>query len=251
VFGEALIGAYLHGSAVLGGLRATSDLDVLIVVSRATTEPERKAITARILEISGRRAYRRPGRPVELTVLVAGNVRPWPFPPRVEMTYGEWLRDDYEAGVIPEPHEMLDLGPEIEITLRGNHVLFGPPPAELLDPMPTAEIRRSIVAGVPSLLAELESDTRNVLLTFARIWFTLETGTVSSKDVAAEWVLERLPGEHRAVLDRARELYLQGADDDWAPVMAAVHAHTDVVVGEIERLSKADRISRSARSGAS
>lgn len=251
MLGDALLGAYLHGSAVLGGLRPSSDLDVLVVVDRATTKDQRQAITGRLLEISGRRAYRGAGRPVELTVLVAADVRPWPFPPRVEMTYGEWLRDDYEAGVVPEPHEMLDLGPEIEITLRGNDVLFGPPPARLLDAVPARELRRSIVAGVPSLLAELESDTRNVLLTFARIWFTLETGTVSSKDVAAAWVLERLPDAHRAVLVRARELYLLGADDDWAPVMAAVHAHADVVVAEIERLSKADRSSRSARSGSS
>jgi len=31
--GDELIGAYLHGSAVLGGLRAQSDIDVLAVVS--------------------------------------------------------------------------------------------------------------------------------------------------------------------------------------------------------------------------
>ena len=39
VLGEALIGAYLHGSAVLGGLRPTSDIDVLAVIDRPTIEP--------------------------------------------------------------------------------------------------------------------------------------------------------------------------------------------------------------------
>ena len=38
--GDVLVGAYLHGSAVLGGLRADSDLDVLAVSARETTHAE-------------------------------------------------------------------------------------------------------------------------------------------------------------------------------------------------------------------
>jgi predicted nucleotidyltransferase len=33
VFGGDVLGAYLHGSAVLGGLRPTSDLDILVALS--------------------------------------------------------------------------------------------------------------------------------------------------------------------------------------------------------------------------
>ena len=42
-------------------------------------------------------------------------------------------------------------------------------------------------------MADLEGDVRNVLLTLARVWFTLETGTIASKDVAADWAITRLP----------------------------------------------------------
>ena len=241
VLGDALVGAYLHGSAVLGGLRPSSDLDVLVVVARATTEEERRAVVARLLEISGRRATRGPARPVELTIVRASELRPWHFPPTVDLLYGEWIRDELERGEIPEPAPMPDLGPEIALTLQGDVALFGPPPAAVLDPVPPGDLRRAIVAGVPSLLADLESDTRNVVLTFARIWFTLETGIIGSKDRAAAWAAARLPDEHRNVLNRARELYLEGADIDWAPVMPAVLAHADVVVAEIERLSRSGR----------
>jgi predicted nucleotidyltransferase len=238
VLGGEVVGAYLHGSAVLGGLRPSSDLDVLVVVARPTTDAQRRAIVARLLEMSGRRAYRGPARPVELTIVRASEVRPWHSPPTVDLLYGEWLRDGFERGEVPEPAPMPDLAPEIALTLQGDAALFGPPPAELLDPVPPADLRRAVVAGVPSLLADLETDTRNVLLTFARIWFTLETGIIGSKDQAAEWAIERLPEQHRGVLDRARELYLEGADDDWTPVMPAVLAHADVVVAEIERLQR-------------
>lgn len=250
VLGDALVGAYLHGSAVLGGLRPSSDLDVLAVVARPTSDEERRAIVAQLLEISGLRAYRGPARPVELTVVRASELRPWHFPPIVDLLYGEWLRADFARGVVPAPAPMPDLGPEIALTLQGDASLFGPAPAEVMDPVPPADLRRAIVAGVPSLLADLESDTRNVLLTFARIWFTLATGVIGSKDQAADWALKDLPAEHRGVLTRARELYLQGADDDWGPVMAAVVAHADVVVPEIERLSRSGRPAATRRAAA-
>ena len=40
--------------------------------------------------------------------------------------------------------------------------------------------------GVPSLMADLADDTRNVLLTLARIWTTVATGEIRSKDEAAD-----------------------------------------------------------------
>jgi predicted nucleotidyltransferase len=236
VLGEALVGAYLHGSAVLGGLRPTSDVDVLAVIGRPTTTDERHRLVDRLMDISGRRARRGPGRPVELTMLVRADVRPWPTPPRVEFVYGEWRRDEYERGFVPEPGPMPDLGPEIAITLAGNRTLFGPPPADVLDPVPPAEIRRSIIAGIPTLLVDLPTDTRNVLLTFARIWQTVSTGEIRSKDDAAAWAVERLPVDERGPLEAAQTMYLEGWDrDDWGDDLPAAEATATRLIDEIRR----------------
>jgi streptomycin 3"-adenylyltransferase len=219
---------------VLGGLRPTSDVDVLAVIDRPTTERERRALVDRLLDISGRRARRGPGRPIELTLFVRSDVRPWPDPPRVDFLYGEWLRDDYETGQVPGPEPMPDLGPEIALTLAGNRTLFGPPPAALLDPFPSERIRRAIVAGIPSLLDDLDTDTRNVLLTFARIWATVVTDEISAKDEAAAWAVERLPADLRGPLDQARTMYLEGWDrDDWGDDLAAARATALAMVDEI------------------
>jgi streptomycin 3"-adenylyltransferase len=235
VLGEAVVGAYLHGSAVLGGLRPTSDVDVLVVIGRPTRVRERRAIVDRLLEISGRRARRGPARPVELTIVLDTEVRPWRYPPRADFQYGEWLRDEYEAGRTPSPEASPDLAPLITMALAGNRPLFGPPPAEVLDPVPPRDLRRAIVASVPNLLADLESDTRNVLLTLARIWSTLATGDIRTKDQAAEWALARSPDRLRGVLNRAREMYLGGWDEeDWGALMPTVHELADRLVTEIE-----------------
>jgi predicted nucleotidyltransferase len=215
ILGDNLIGAYLHGSAVLGGLRPRSDLDVLCVVSEPMHEHERAMLMRRIMAISGSRAALGPARPVELTIVVGRDVRPWRHPPACDFRYGEWLRDEYEQGKVPSPFVNPDLAPLLAMTLEGNQPLVGPPPAALLDPVPRQDLDRALIDAVPGLVAELATDTTNVLLTLARIWLTLATGEFMPKDLAADWVLERLPPEHRAALARARAVYLGHEHDRW------------------------------------
>jgi predicted nucleotidyltransferase len=238
VFGGDVLGAYLHGSAVLGGLRPTSDLDILVVLKRRTSATERRALVEGLLDVSGARARRGPARPVELSVVVDNDVRPWRYPPRQEFLYGEWLRDTYEPGGAPQPEPAPDLSILITMVLQGDTALVGPPPAQVLDPVPHNDLIRGAIAGIPQLLGDLESDTRNVLLTLARIWTTLGTGQIRSKDVAAAWVLEQLPPEHQPVLARARAVYLAGEDEErWADI-TAVRAHAEYVVDAITRHSR-------------
>ncbi|MFE7118616.1 aminoglycoside adenylyltransferase family protein [Streptomyces sp. NPDC057654] len=241
VFGADVVGAYLHGSAVLDGLRPSSDLDVLAVLRRRTTAGERRALVDALLRISGT-GNGGSGRPVELTVVVQDDVRPWRYPPRCEFQYGEWLRTEYERGRTPGPGESPDLAPLITMALLGDAPLYGPPPAAALDAVPHEDLRRGIVAGVPELLAELEDDTRNVVLTLARVWRTLATGEIGSKDAAADWALARLPEEHRPVLSRARAGYLGplGAErESWDDLLPRLRPYAGHVAAEIERPASA------------
>jgi predicted nucleotidyltransferase len=237
VLGPDVIGAYLHGSAALGGLRPRSDLDVLVLSRRRTAREEKRRLVDRLLAISGSTALR-PPRPVELTIVVESEIHPWRFPPRFDFQYGEWLRPEFENGnVEPWPTtDNPDLASLITMVLLANRPLLGPPPADVFDPVPRDDYVRSIVSGILGLLDDLDSDTRNVLLTLARIWSTLATDVIRSKDAAADWALARLPEEHRPVLARARAVYLGDEQEAWEDVKTRVRPHADYVVGEIERL---------------
>jgi aminoglycoside 9-adenylyltransferase len=98
VLGSAVVGVYLFGSAVLGGLRVNSDVDVLVVVNQSPTKVTRKELVGRLMKISGRQGV----RPLEVTIINLIDVVPWQYPPKSEFLYGEWLRNEFEQGQIPE-----------------------------------------------------------------------------------------------------------------------------------------------------
>jgi streptomycin 3"-adenylyltransferase len=237
LLGDDALGAYLHGSAVLGMLRPHSDTDVLVVTRRRLTDPERAALTRSMMNLSGRRALGGPARPIELVVVVQGEVRPWRYPARCDLLYGEWLRGGYERGEPASAEEHApDLAPLLTMVLHGNRPLFWPPPSVLLDPVPSSDLRRAIGAGIPALLADLPTDTANVLLTLARIWTTLATGAIRAKDQAADWALDRLSPDARPALRHARAVYIDGLPDDWPGESQAIRASTDAMLAAIRTL---------------
>jgi streptomycin 3"-adenylyltransferase len=236
VLGPDLVGAYLFGSALVGGLRPRSDLDVLAVSRRRTTREEKRRLVDRLLAISGRRAPEGRWRRVELTVVVQADIRPWRYPPRFDLQYGDWLRRAFEAGDV-EPWPTTtdpDLAVLVTMVLSGDAPLLGPPPAAVLDPVPHRDLIRAMVAGIEGLLADLDDDTANVLLTLARIWCTVATGDIRAKDDAADWALGRLPPEHREPLARARSVYL-GDADRWDDLRPRLTPHARHVAREIDR----------------
>jgi predicted nucleotidyltransferase len=233
VLSEGLVGAYLFGSAAMSTLRPNSDLDLMAVAARPTSSEEKSSLINRLLSISGA-----PNRPVELTIVVASEVKPWRYPPRMDFQFGDWWRSEFERGEL-EPWGTPvnpDLASLIRMVLISNTPLLGPSPAELFDPVPRDDYVNASLAGIDDLLNDLEWDTCNVVLTLVRIWSTLATDELRSKDAAAEWALRLLPSEHHRALVGARDIYL-GFREPWAEGrLDEAHALATRVVREIRAL---------------
>jgi predicted nucleotidyltransferase len=236
VLGDGVLGVYLHGSAAVGRLHPDSDVDLFAVASRRTTEAERRQLIERLLPISGRGDPTGRSRSIDLEIVVQADVRPWRYPPRLEFQYGDWFRPEFARGNFgpwqsPDP----DLTILLEMVLQADRPLLGPRPAELLDPIPPADLRRAMLDTIPALLSYLDGDERNVVLTFVRTWTTLATSVIRSKDAAADWALPLLPAEHRPVLEHARAIYLGDAPEEWGDLMPGVRPFVQYAIGEIER----------------
>ncbi|MGH3118721.1 MAG: aminoglycoside adenylyltransferase domain-containing protein [Pseudonocardiaceae bacterium] len=211
-----VLGLYLFGSWVAGGLHPDSDIDLLMLTDRSLSLAERRGLVELLLQFSGRRATVEPGRPLELTSLVLDDVVPWTYPPVCDLLYGEWLREEFGDGRVPERHVNPDLA--VLLTTVQQHVesVRGPNPAELLEQVPTQDLYRSMLDGLAPLLRELVGDERNVLLTLARMVVTFDTGRVVSKAEAARQVMSSLQEPRRSVMTLALGGYLGELSDDWS-----------------------------------
>jgi len=236
VVGQDIVGIYLFGSAVVGGMRPGSDLDLFVVSRRSTTRDEQQWLVDLLARVSARRLRPSSWHPVELTIVVQAEVRPWRYPPRMDFQFGEWLRSDYDAGTLGSSTPLNpDVAVLISMVLLADRPLLGPRPAEVLPAVPFVDLTRAMLSGIDGLLEDLDSDTTNVVLTLARIWSTSATGGIHSKDGAADWALARLPDEHRAVVARAREIYLGNEDERWDDLEARIRSAAEYVVREIQR----------------
>jgi len=75
-----LLGVYLYGSSLVGGLQKYSDIDLFAVTNRATTSEEKAKLIAKLLQISG--IYMKSSKlPIEITLVEKRMVNPWQYPP--------------------------------------------------------------------------------------------------------------------------------------------------------------------------
>lgn len=235
--GESLIGIYLYGSYLTSRLHAQSDIDVLVLVDTPITGATRLEVVAELLKLSGWNAVDSQSRPLDIAFVVLGDVVPWRFPPRCDLMFGEWLRDDLASQRIAPSSEHPDLAILLSSLLRHNLKVLGPDASTVLPLVPSEDLKRSVVACLPSLLGNLRGDERNVILTLARMWVTLATGEILSKDAAADWALARAPAELTFALKLAREGYLGVQADEWCAPAAEADLFVSFAVTQIQALS--------------
>ncbi|CAM3996394.1 ANT(3'')-I family aminoglycoside nucleotidyltransferase [Bordetella tumbae] len=216
--GENILAIHLFGSAVDGGLKPSSDIDLLITVSAALEDSTRVALMTDLLSVSAFPCTDAALRALEVTVLAQADVKPWRYPAKRQMQFGEWLHDDIKAGVI-EP-AMMDHDLAILLTKVRRHSvpLYGPPAQAFFDDVPLSDVQRSLLDTLAlwNTEADWEGDERNIVLALVRIWYTAMTGDIASKDAAADWALQRLPTGHHQIVMAARDAYLGLGTDNLA-----------------------------------
>lgn len=236
ILGQNLLGVYLYGSSVFGGLQKYSDIDLFVVADKPTTHEEKAKLVHSLLQISG--VYMKSATlPIELTIVTKSAVNPWHYPPHFDFQYGEWLRKEFASGMIePWPSkEMPDLALLITQVLLASKTLFGPHPDQLLDNIPYKDFIAATIHALENLSSELYSDTRNVLLTYARIWITVKTDSIHSKPAAASWAIEHLPEKYRPVMKRARAICTGEENEYWDDIQSLIKPCADFMASEINK----------------
>ena len=234
ILGPDLLGVYLYGSSIIGGLQKYSDIDLFVVANRGTTLVEKTKLIATLLQISG--IYMKSSKlPIEMTIVEKTGINPWKYPPNFDFQYGDWLRKSFEKNII-EPwltYEMPDLAIIVTQVLLKSETLWGLEPKQLLAPVPYYDFMKAMLHDLNRLAMDLQHDTRNVLLTYARIWSTLETNAIRSKPAAADWAMNHLPKIHHAVMKRAKSIAIGIENEYWDDIEVRIKSCADFMVHKI------------------
>lgn len=233
---DQLIALYLHGSAVQGGLKHYSDIDLLAVIQHPLTTQHKHALIAQLLNNSGHYPSDKLNRrPIELMLFTQAELAHLHYPACCEFIYGEWLRNDYRKGTIYQAEQ----DPEYTLVLaqaaQHAELLAGQPKHSILPCIKPQAIRQAIQDCLPNLLASLAGDQRNVLLTLARMWRTLAEGDFLSKDQAALWAAKQSPYSVAELLNYAAQAYLSG-HDQWHDKQAKLRETVSYLTQKINTL---------------
>ena len=210
-----LVAEHLYGSVLDGGLKPYSDVDLLVTVAAPLDDRVRQALLRDLLQVSAPPGQSEELRALEVTVLVSDDIRPWRYPARRELQFGEWLRNDILMGIVEPAVVDADLAILLTQARQCSLALAGPAAEQLFDPVPPGHFRMALADILKQWNAPTDwaGDERNVLLTLARIWYSAATSRIVPKDVAATWALARVPGELQPVLLEARQAYLGLGED--------------------------------------
>jgi hypothetical protein len=187
LLGDDLVGAYLTGSGALGGVApGVSDVDLVAVCATVPTDERRQAVIAGLSEL----AMTWPLRGLELVLYTRDAVATPARRPRFEINLDVGPRMAFHLSLDPadEPAHWFLL--DLAILRDHGRTLTGPPPGELVGPIP----RRWLLEAVRDSLAwhqAHEPALQQSVLNASRGWRFAEEGVWSSKHDAGAWALAR------------------------------------------------------------
>ena len=236
--GSTLLAMHLYGSALDGGLKPYSDIDLLVTVTARLDESVRQALFVDLLEVSVFPGQSRVLRALEVTIVVHSDIVPWRYPARRELQFGEWQRKDILAGIFEPATTDVDLAILLTKARQHSLALAGSAAEDFFNPVPESDLFKALADTLKLWNSQPDwiGDERNVVLTLSRIWYSAATGKIAPKDVAANWVMERLPVQHQPVLLEARQAYLGQGEDCLASLTDQLEAFVHFVKHEATKL---------------
>lgn len=200
---QNFIGAYLQGSLATGGFDRHSDCDFVIVLGE-----DLDLQTARRLEAAYQDVY-------DLPLHWAKHLEGSFFPREILRDY---RRAGHEIWYLDHGHRVLERSAHDNtvvvrwILREGGISLMGPPPVDLIDPIPVRELRSEMYRLFKEWGETILADPQEIgsrfyqtfaVLSYCRFLHNLQAGTVTSKRAGADWAVENLEPAWRELIDRA------------------------------------------------
>jgi predicted nucleotidyltransferase len=212
--GGMLVGVYVHGSVALDTFRSgLSDLDVIAVARRRTNVAEKRLLVEILAEADENPAE------LEFHFLAEPDLDPWRHPAPFDFHYSDnWrgaLRSDLEHTLTRQGDTDPDLAAHLTVVRARGIPVQGPPPTDVFPVIPWNDYVDALLRDLKWVGERGTTSPVYCVLSPARVWATLATREIHSKDSGGAWAVDRLPANLRPVLAGALARY-RGETDEFS-----------------------------------
>lgn len=234
--GAELVGVYVHGSVALGTFNpAVSDLDVIAVTRRRTNVDEKHMVIEILARTSGHPA------PIEFHMLSESDFRPWRHPTPFDFHYSDiWSdasRSDLPDALARQREADPDLAAHVTVARTHGLTLHGPPAREVFPEVPWSDYVDSLLGDLQWIRQTEQPEPEYRVLSPARIWATLATQDVHSKESGAVWALKWVQPDFRSLLAAALARY-RGKTEEFAADADTLERFAAYIEGEVHTIVK-------------
>ena len=222
---DNLVGVYLHGSLVMGCFNPQkSDIDLIIVVDRALTDPVKRAYMEMTVDYNALG----PAKGIEMSIVLREVCKPFVYPTPYELHFSaghlKWYKDDPDDYICRMNGTDKDLAAHFTIINKRGKCLYGAPIEDVFAEVPSGDYMDSIWSDVEGAAEEITNYPMYLILNLTRVLAYREEELVLSKKEGGVWALNKLPMEYRPLILNALREYSGNTDVVYDQTLARNYA---------------------------
>lgn len=209
IFGNNLIGIYLHGSAVMGCFQpGKSDFDLLLVVKEDISDDTKWQFMELVVELN----KQAPAKGLEFSIIKEEFCNPFVYPTPFELHFSvahlAWYQSKPQDYIEKMKGTDKDLAAHFTIAYHRGEVLYGKEISEVFVPVPKEDYLDSIWYDIENAAEEIAENPMYLTLNLCRVFAYVKEGLITSKQEGGEWGLKNVGRqEFKALIEAALKEY--------------------------------------------
>jgi predicted nucleotidyltransferase len=208
IFGNNLVGIYLHGSMAMGCFHPRkSDLDVIFVVENSATDLQKKQFMQVIVDLNDQV----PAKGIEMSLIRREYCNHFVYPTPFELHFSNIHLNWYKRNPTEYIEKMNgvdhDLAAHFVIIKSRGIVLYGKPIHDVFGEIPSEAYWDSIRRDIAHAEDEVFENPIYIILNLCRVLAYRQDGLVLSKKEGGKWGMENIATKYQGLIKEALVCY--------------------------------------------
>lgn len=215
IFGEELIGIYLHGSMAMGCFNSNkSDIDLIIVIRNSITDTQKLQFMNCVVKCN----KIAPSKGIELSIVKKKYCKNFLYPTPFELHFSnahlQWFMNNPTDYICKMNGTDKDLAAHFKVIKNYGVVLYGAEINDIFTDVPRNDYIDSIWSDIEGAREDILIEPVYMILNLCRVAAFLKNDLVLSKKQGGEWAIDNLSGKYHTLISNAVQSYIYGEDID-------------------------------------